>query len=211
MSRDYKNTGQQGGSRAGSLLTGVFIGLVVGLGLALAVVWYLNFHANPFDDKAATQARPAPAGKSPDQPGEKAAAVPPVAEAKPRFDFYTILPGIEEPVTPKDARQRAEEGKVLPPSPERLFLQAGAFQNAGDADNLRARLALLGLEAAIQTVSLPDKGIWHRVRLGPYGNFEEAEQIRVVLAQNSIAAVAIRIRDKPPAATVAPGTPAPAK
>lgn len=209
MSRDYKHSGQRGGSRAGTLFAGVFIGLVVGLGTALAVVWYLNFHANPFDDKAAAQARPAPA-KSPGPPADQAAAVPPVAEAKPRFDFYTILPGVEEPVTPKDARQRAEEGKV-PTVPERLFLQAGAFQNADDADNLRARLALLGLEAAIQTVSLPDKGVWHRVRLGPYGNLEEAEQIRVVLAQNSIAAVAIRIRDKPPAAPVAPGSSAPAR
>ena len=40
-----------------------------------------------------------------------------------------------------------------------VFLQAGAFQSAPDADNLKARLALLGMQASVQTTTLPDKGV----------------------------------------------------
>ena len=37
------------------------------------------------------------------------------------------------------------------------FLQVGAFQKAADADNLKAQLALSGLEASVQEVAIPGK------------------------------------------------------
>ena len=207
MSRDYKKTESRG--RTGTMMLGVFIGLVLGLVAALAIAFYLNRAANPFtsrDKPAAVQ----PAGKAavadPAGPSAPSTRVPPAAaapepgkagaDAKPRFDFYTILPGVEQPATDQDLRNRGADAKaaVL----ERYFLQAGAFQNAQDADNLKARLALMGLEASIQTANLGEKGIWHRVRLGPYDDADALGRVRSQLAGSGIEAAPIKVREKRP-------------
>src|SRR5258706_2467122 len=84
---------------------------------------------------------------------------------KPRFDFYRILPGKEEPVTERQMREAAKQaGKPGAPK-DSYFLQAGSFQSPADADNLKARLALMGLEASVEPANLAEKGMWYRVRL----------------------------------------------
>ncbi len=195
MSKDYKKAERKAGSRGGgsSLLVGILIGLVLGLGIALGVAWYINKMPSPFIIRPAPPTKGEPAkGNTPgiarveDQPGK-------AAEGKPRFDFYKILPGIEEPATEqqlKDAQQASTAAER-----EAFFLQAGAFQSAPDADNLKARLALLGIEAAIQTTSLPDRGVWHRVRIGPYTSIEELSRTRDTLRQNGVETTLIKVRD----------------
>ncbi len=194
MSRDYKGSERKNGQRRGgnSLLIGILIGLVLGLGIALGVAWYINKMPSPF------LARNAPAIKN----GASRPAVPDVAksednagraaESKPRFDFYKILPGNEEPVT----EQQMKEGQKTPAAAkETFFLQAGAFPNASDADNLKARLALLGVEASIQTTTVPDKGVWHRVRVGPYTSIEELTRTRNTLKQNGVETTLVKVRE----------------
>ena len=206
MSRDYKKTEPRG--RTGTMVLGVFIGLVLGLVAALAIAFYLNRAANPFaarDKPAAPSAVQAPGKAGSAEPAGKAAAPPgtaapdpakAAADAKPRFDFYTILPGVEQPATDQDLRNRTADTKAA--TQERFFLQAGAFQNAQDADNLKARLALMGLEASIQTASLGEKGIWHRVRLGPYDDGDALARVRNQLAGSGIEAAPIKVREKKP-------------
>jgi cell division protein FtsN len=75
------------------------------------------------------------------------------------------------------------------------YLQAGAFQRSADADNLKARLALAGLEAQIQTATLPDNSIWHRVRLGPYSNGQDLDKAKVALKENKIDATVIKVNE----------------
>ncbi len=189
MSRDYKGSERKGSSRSsgGSLFIGILIGLVLGLGIALAVAWYINKMPNPFQPKTPTAksepAKTAEPAKTPDKGGK-----PPV-EGKPRFDFYKILPGVEEPAT--DQQLRDAKGATK----ESFYLQAGAFQNAPDADNLKARLALIGMQATIQTTTLPDRGVWHRVRIGPYANVEELNRTRDTLKKNGIDTTLIKVRD----------------
>lgn len=191
MSRDYKGNDRKGGSRSngGSLFAGILIGLVLGLAVALGVAWYINKMPTPFQPKA-------PAAKS--EPQKAAASDPvktpdktarPADEAKPRFDFYKILPGVEEPATDQQLRETKAAAR------ESFYLQAGAFQNAPDADNLKARLALIGVQASIQTTTLPDRGVWHRVRLGPYGSVEELNRTRDTLKKNGIDTTLIKVRD----------------
>ena len=72
------------------------------------------------------------------------------------------------------------------------YLQAGAFQNPADADNLKAQLALLGVEAAIQTRELGDKGVFHRVRVGPFRAVDEINRTRTLLTQNNIPATLVK-------------------
>lgn len=189
MSRDYKGSERKGSSRSsgGSLFIGILIGLVLGLGIALGVAWYINKMPNPFQPKVppvkSEPAKTAEPVKTPEKGGK------PVPEAKPRFDFYKILPGVEEPAT--DQQLRDAKGATR----ESFYLQAGAFQNAPDADNLKARLALIGMQATIQTTTLPDRGIWHRVRIGPYANVEELNRTRDTLKKNGIDTTLIKVRD----------------
>src|SRR5512146_1620696 len=172
MSRDYKNADRKGGRRSGSsLLMGILIGLVLGLGIALAVAWYINKMPSPF------LVRGKPAGKS-EGPGTAASNAPKSEDQsatapspKPRFDFYKILPGNEEPA-PSPAPP-ADQTKPESASNDVFFLQAGAFHNAPEADNLKARLALLGIEASVQATAGADKSVLYRVRTGPYATVEE--------------------------------------
>jgi cell division protein FtsN len=192
MTRDYKRNDRKTAARGGghTLLVGILIGLVLGLGIALGVAWYINKVPSPF------LSRPTPVPHT-DKPvtgatrtEEKSARS---ADAKPRFDFYKILPGADEPAT---EQQMKEAQKAAPASAkETFFLQAGAFQSASDADNLKARLALLGIEATIQTTSVPDKGVWHRVRIGPYTSVERLNQTRDTLKHNGVETALIKVRE----------------
>lgn len=193
VSRDYKGSERKPASRGGggSLFIGILIGLVLGLGIALGVAWYINKMPNPFQQKAPV-AKPDTAKTTPAESAKGADKGGKAADAKPRFDFYKILPGVEEPATDQQLR----DAKSAPsPVKESFYLQAGAFQNAPDADNLKARLALLGVQAAIQTTTLPDRGVWHRVRLGPYGSVEELNRTRDTLKNNGIDTTLIKVRD----------------
>jgi cell division protein FtsN len=193
MSKDYKKPERRPSRAAsGSLLVGILIGLVLGLSIALGVAWYINKMPSPFP-RSAPPAKPAPppAAKSEVKAEDKSAKV--TTDGKPRFEFHELLrkgelPGTEQP--PKEAAK-------APVAPERetFFLQAGAFQNAPDADNLKARLALVGVEAIIQTATLPDKGVLHRVRVGPYASIEELNRARETLKQNGYDTALVRVQE----------------
>jgi cell division protein FtsN len=151
-------------------------------------------------EKAAKGAVPTPA-----TPDKTAAAKAP---ERPRFEFYRILPGDKE-VTDKEI---ATAPKAAPPTPlakagsspatpkphsgEVYWLQAGAFNEEREADNLKAKIALTGLEASVRPVSIPDKGTLYRVRLGPYQSLDDANRIKGALTQNGVGAAIIRTTDE---------------
>ncbi|HWH48836.1 MAG TPA: SPOR domain-containing protein [Burkholderiales bacterium] len=193
MSRDYKNSGSAAPNGRGNPMgVGILIGLLLGLCIALGVALYINKGANPFVKKP----RPAESVGRETPPAETTQTPPSTdkpaktAEVKPRFDFYKILPGTEEAVTDK-------EFKRVPPASNKevYFLQVAAFQNPSDADNLKARLALSGIEAQIQTATLPDGRIWHRVRVGPFSNKDELGKSRAALKENNLEANLIKVRE----------------
>ena len=194
MSKDYKKPSQKSGrgrNGSGSLLIGILIGLLLGLGIALAVAWYINKMPTPFLSRSGPPAKSAaPETTRTDDRGGKA------PEGKPRFDFYKILPGTEEPVTEQQFSE-AQQKPSTAQAKEAFYLQAGAFQTAPDADNMKARLALLGVEADVQTTPVPDKGVWHRVRAGPYTAVEELNRTRDILKQNGIETTLIKVREAP--------------
>ena len=51
----------------------------------------------------------------------------------------------------------------------RYLLQAGAFQASGDAEAVKAKIAMLGLSARVESAQIADKTVY-RVRMGPYGS-----------------------------------------
>jgi len=180
----------------GGFLLGVFIGLLTGLGIALGVAFYLNKTPLPFLGKSKP---PAPRDASADPVKPAAVAGMPQGGArgdKPKFDFYKILPGSEEPVTEKELKEAAKAGRNLPELARGVyFIQAGSFQNPADADNQKAKIAILGFESSVEPTTLPDKGTWYRVRLGPYTTLEELNGVRRTLAQNGIDASLVKLKD----------------
>jgi len=193
MSKDYKRPERKSTERRGgsSFLLGILVGLLLGLGIALGAAWYINKMPSPFlrSTPPAKNEPLKPAAPEIPKAQDKSASVP---DAKPRFDFYKILPGKEEPVTDQQLKEAQKKSNA---AKEAFFLQAGAFQNAPDADNLKARLALLGVEANVQTLTLPDKGVWHRVRAGPYTNVEELNRALDTLKQNGIETTLVKVRE----------------
>jgi len=71
------------------------------------------------------------------------------------------------------------------------YLQAGAFREMSDAENTRAKLALLGFEAAITDRST-DSGVLHRVRVGPYNQVEAVNKARAKLLDSGIDVAIVR-------------------
>jgi len=192
-----------GNRNSGGTLIGLFIGLVLGVLIAFGVVWYLNKMPLPFQDKATrpekAEAKPATTQQTPQQlpgkPGDK-------VEEKPRFEFYKILPSGQEPAPatgdPKQQQAAQPQAAAAPPSSEAFYLQAGAFQKVADAENLKAKLALMGLETSLQDVTIPDKGVMHRVRVGPFAKLEDMNRVRNQLSQNGVQATVIKIKDPAP-------------
>ncbi|MSP97163.1 MAG: SPOR domain-containing protein [Betaproteobacteria bacterium] len=185
------------GKSGGGFLLGMFVGLIVGLAMALGIAFYLNKTPIPFMTKKPAPEKPPEPGKPPEitgMPGSKS----PAAE-KPKFDFYKILPGSEEPVSEKDlkaaSKAKSEDTKDV------YFLQAGSFQNPADADNRKAQLAIVGFEASVEPVNLPDKGAWYRVRLGPYTKIDEINNVRSTLAANGIEVSLVKLKDPASAKT----------
>ncbi|MDD5250910.1 MAG: SPOR domain-containing protein [Rhodocyclaceae bacterium] len=198
-----KPRGNRRGKSGGGTLLGLFFGLVIGVLIAFGVVWYLNKAPLPFQDKSNRAEKPIDrnAGSTPEplpgKPGDK------VGE-KPRFEFYKILPGGQE-ATPAPAAAPPPAPAAAPAAPaaaaepaagDVFYLQAGAFQKAADADNLKAKLSLLGVDVGVQEVAVPDKGTLFRVRVGPYAKPDEMNRARNQLAQNGIQATVVKISPK---------------
>jgi len=79
------------------------------------------------------------------------------------------------------------------PSQARYILQAGAFGASGDAEELKARIALIGLGARVESASINGKTMY-RVRMGPYGTASELAEAKAKLGSNGLPALAIKAK-----------------
>ena len=195
----------------GKVVAGVFIGMVLGIVAAGGVAWYVQnkkpaSFVNKDAERPAPQAALAPAS-APAIIAPPVTAVPVpasgVAETKQHFEFYKELTDKSDGTAHKNAAKPAPKPKehaAAKPQPqpashaaaskETFYVQAGSFPNVNDAEKLKAKLAFSGFEATIQTATIPGKGEWHRVRLGPYSSSEAGKTI-VALKQNGITATQV--------------------
>ena len=168
-----------------------------------------------------------------DEPG---AAVEPddaPADEEREYDFYTLLPGKEVPLSDAElaATERAEEQRLQAlqeaqstrddplPKPvdttpaetatvaaapasataagagdgSRYLLQAGAFQASGQAEELKARIALLGLGARVESAQIDGKTVY-RVRMGPYGTATDLAEAKRKLSSGGLESLAIKVQ-----------------
>lgn len=138
-----------------------------------------------------------------------------------RFSFYKILPGEEQAKAGQDAAKgadakgtdtkgtdaKAADAKAADAKAgdakaadaksgkEQYYLQAGSFTSPGDADNQKAKLALMGFEAKVESGEVEGKGVLHRVRIGPYARLDDINRVRATLAQNGVDASLVKAKE----------------
>jgi cell division protein FtsN len=188
----------------GSTLTGIFIGLVIGLVVAFILVWLFNRMPLPFRNQE-TSAPIAESGAFPStlplpgKPGDK-------PREKQKLEFYDILEG--KPTTnaaPSLANTPPGNavGEAPPEAPSEakpvdvFFLQVGAFKNTEDVDNLKAKLALQGYDASVQEITIANKGVMQRVRVGPFRSLAEMNRARTALVQGGIQTTVVKQTAEP--------------
>lgn len=139
------------------------------------------------DEAHPVEVRPAPGKSTETRPIEARPSEVKPAEAKPA-DTKADAKAAAKTAEAKPAEGTKNKGDTLK---EPIYLQAGSFQTASDADNQKARLALMGAEARIQQVMLQDK-VWYRVRLGPYHKMDDVNHLRADLAKQGIDANVVK-------------------
>lgn len=203
----------------GNTLTGLIIGLVIGLAIAVAVALAITKGASPFTDKTPRAGRPAdPApgqAADPNKPmyanrdaareanrelqEKQNGSKPAPADADPLGQAIAAMkdPAPAPAAAPKPVAPVA--AVTAPPAKPAAdggdgyiyYLQAGAFRDMADAENTRAKLALLGFEASISDRN-SDAGVLHRVRLGPYSQAEAMNKARAKLLDSGVDVAIVR-------------------
>ena len=178
MKKDYRNYSTASKSNT-PFFYGVLLGILLGVGASLAVVLYIQNH-NPF----ATPSQSAPSITT-------APATPPdvapkdvskdITKSKPEashYDFYDSLKNDKSKGSPDalPATALPDNTETVTEKPS-MYLQIGAYTNATEADNVRAKLALQGFEAQVQTTNL-DERVWYRVRIGPWSDVTKANALK---------------------------------
>lgn len=201
--RSSKNQARRNGGGGIPGWVWLAVGLLAGLAIAAAVVT-----GGKWKGVDALLPRPNPEARPPAKPEEPVAQdAPEPAPRKPKYEFYDVLRGEEvipdaeldaqAQVEAEQAQQAAEADPAVAPPPAepadgvRYLIQAGAFRSLADADAVKARIALTGEIARVESAQV-DGGTIYRVRLGPYPNAGSLAAAKKALASHGIDAVAIR-------------------
>ncbi len=166
-------------SSGGGSIVSFSAGVAVGLVVAAAVAAYLTITPPPFQDRGLRKPEPAVAKKA--APEEAASAQEPAVAAPPE-PAAAPPPPLADPKGPPLAE----------PPGTTYFLQVAAYRSVDEADQMRARLAILGFEAAVSQIKR-DNTVFHRVRLGPFSDFEVLNRTKVSLAENGLESTVVRV------------------
>lgn len=204
MARDYSKGSRKKrrpAARPQNTLPGwvqMFVGLTIGLCIAAAVFIYYK----PLDTNLAGDGPPRGTEVA-EQPEVDENGLPP--EEPGRFAFYEMLPNYEIVIQyedengnkttekPKPKTKTAETPKEVE-QPGKYIIQAGSFQSYEDADKRKAKLALLGMESAIERVTIDDTKTWYRVRVGPVNDINKVNGMLKRLRDNGIETLLMRHR-----------------
>lgn len=169
-----------------------WIWLLTGMLGGLALAWYL-FSKGYIPQPEAVEAVSSPASATENTTDSEELAPASGEQRKSQYDFFTVLPEMEVVVPEHElARKReqlqaqqASKPELTTPDPNAYLLQVGSFQENSDAEEMKARMALLGISARVQTVTV-NGSTWHRVRVGPVSGAQKADELRERLAANDI-------------------------
>lgn len=186
MARDYKHRANP--RKKAKPIPGwlwLLAGLLLGLFVAFLVYIKQNYTADPGKPVPQSGARDAREVRKPPR-----IDVPPPPE--PRFEFYDLLPEMEV-VVPVPEPSKHE--KVTPiKKPGIYYLQVGSFKTGKQAEQVKAKMALLGLESDVQTVTIDNQQTWHRVRVGPFDELRELNRVRTQLQDQGVEAIVLKVK-----------------
>ncbi|MBW4051297.1 MAG: hypothetical protein HIU85_07525 [Proteobacteria bacterium] len=207
--RDYKRSSRNSGA---SKLKEFGLGVLVGAALASAAFLFAGAHAR----HRAAAASHAHAGKAPQHAAPHAPAASGTGSATPaaagsaqsassaassttqapQYDFYRMLPRLDVPV-PRAAGHSSHAPKSAAAAPAHpaaggpsYILQVGSYLRSAEAEQVRARLARVGLDAQVDRVVAGSR-TWHRVRIGPVSGAALA-RVRAQLQTANLHALTIR-------------------
>ena len=118
------------------------------------------------------------------------------------FDVFEFLGSDSQPTPPPprltplptvaDTPTAKPSTKASPTGGTRYWLQAGAFRDPDQADELKARLLLSGLPVRVVSGRSSQQQLWHRVRIGPYRSEADLKKPRGRLQQQKIPAIIVK-------------------
>lgn len=158
------------------------LGILIGLGIAM----FTRSNGRLIEEQIAIPSEP---------------AITKEPETKRKFDFYTLLPELEIVIPQEETRPPKQKPTATPTITSKqqtdykggYLLQAGSFQQFNEADSLKARLALIGVEANIQSVEV-NKAKWHRVQIGPSNDRNALEKLRKRLKSSQIDTILLQAK-----------------
>lgn len=162
------------------LLSGLALGA-----LAVAGAYYIR------DRLAARSVAPA-AGLPLPKPASKPKVESDSAPPEKHFGFYEMLPNFEVVVPEEDRDVRPDLTPQPLDTPGVYVLQAGSYATFGEADRVKAQLALLGISSQIQKITV-DEREYNRVRIGPIEDLNELNRVRKRLRDARIDVLVIRV------------------
>ncbi len=109
---------------------------------------------------------------------------------QPRFDFYKLLKESTVPVF--EAEDVAQSDEAESEELAQYLLQVASFKDPNDAQQLRAELILLNLDAHVETATVRNGEIWHRVIVGPFDSRSNLAKARSVLVSNQMEALILK-------------------
>lgn len=186
----------------GNTLIGLIIGLVIGLVIAVIVALAITKGGSPFTDKMGKTGKTSEPTSGqvtdPNQPMYGKVVKPPIAEI-PQQQPLPQQPPEQDPLQQLMSNLQPDPAPPARPAPKPdagddkfvYYLQAGAFRNMDEAENTRARLALMGFEATV-TDRNTDNGVLHRVRLGPFGGLDAMNRVRAKMTENGVDTAVVR-------------------
>jgi cell division protein FtsN len=185
MARDYKPKRAQPGRFSG------WFGLGAGLGLGLAVAGVVYLKDHKLDAPAVSAGKPIKRRAHGNEAAEAGESAPDDSKT---YAFYEMLPKFEVVVPEKDKDVRPDI-KPLPETRSGTYvLQVGSYKNFADADRVRAKLALQGIESHAQKVTI-ENDTWYRIRIGPTSKLDELNRTRGILHKADVDALVIRVGD----------------
>ena len=209
--------------QAGTTIVGMLIGLVLGLVVAVLVAIFVTKAPVPFVNKAPKTGEkvlePKTAGDAPDpnkslhsknsKTSDPAAPASGQTEPENKDSILGLLGSLgkenlppqkeatkADPTKPvKSSETKSDNIKPADPDGTRYLLQAGAFRERDDAEAMKGKLALLGMEARISTVERDGNTIY-RVRTGPYKQLDDANSVRKRMADGGVETSLVPIRQQ---------------
>jgi cell division protein FtsN len=157
------------------LLIGFALGVLLGAGLV--------FRDWKSSRDGVAQANPQAEPKPVSDPG--------VTPQNTEFDFYTVLKEREVRIPDDELKQQSQRTDFVAAPNLRFWLQVGSFPKIEDADSMKARLALQGIQVQVAPVTVKNVQ-WHRVRIGPYATPTELESAKRSLIEAGVEAFAYR-------------------